>query len=56
MFTAPPLGAAPLPVPPVLVLLVVAVGAVGVVVVVDVMVIVADPIVSFGCFVTEKGL
>ena len=53
---APPLGAVPLPVPPVPAPLVVAAGAVGVVVVVDVMVIVADPIVSFSCFIGEKGL
>ncbi len=45
----PPLGAVPA-------LLVVAAGADGVVVVVDVMAIVADPIVSFSCFVKEKGL
>ncbi len=56
MFTAPPLGAAPPPVPLVPVLLVVAVGAVGPVVVVDVMVIVADPIISFNCFARGKGL
>ncbi len=53
---APPPGAAPLPVPPVPVLLVVVVGAAGAVVVVDVMAIVADPIVSFGCCIREKGL
>ncbi len=53
---APPPGAAPPPVPLVPALLVVVVRAVGVVVVVDVMVIVADPIVSFSCFVREKGL
>src|SRR5216683_4356684 len=53
---APPLGAAPLPVPLVPVPLVVVVGAAGVVVVVDVMVIVADPIVSFGCCARGKGL
>src|SRR6266851_6679381 len=53
---APPPGAAPPPVPPVPVLLVAAVGAVGAVVVVDVMVIVADPIVSFGCCVKGKVL
>src|SRR5216683_792270 len=53
---APPPGAAPPPVPPVPVLLVAAVGAVGAVVVVDVMAIVADPIVSFGCCTRGKGL
>src|SRR6266851_430996 len=53
---APPPGAAPPPVPPVPVLLVAAVGAVGAVVVVDVMVIVADPIVSFGCCIKGKVL
>ncbi len=55
-FVAPPPGVAPPPVPPVPALLVVAAGAVGAVVVVDVMVIVADPILSFGCFIREKGL
>jgi len=47
---------APPPVPPVPALLVVAAGAARVVVVVDVMTIVADPIVSFGCFAEGKGL
>src|SRR6266851_5893030 len=56
VFKIPPPGVVPPPVPPVSVPLVVAVGAVGVVVVVDVMVIVADPIVSLSCFVREKGL
>src|SRR6266851_4446466 len=56
-FVAPPPGAAPPPVPLVPAPLVVAAGAVGVVVVVvDVMAIVADPIVSFGCFIKGKGL
>ncbi len=53
---APPLGAVSPPLPPVPVLLVEAAGAFGAVVVVDVMVIVADPIVSSSCFVKEKGL
>ncbi len=56
VFEIPPPGAVPPPAPPVPVLLVVAVGAARVVVVVDVMAIVADPIVSFDCFVKEKGL
>src|SRR6266851_136858 len=56
VFEIPPPGAVSPPAPPVPVLLVVAVGAARVVVVVDVMAIVADPIVSFDCFVKEKGL
>jgi len=56
VLTVPPLGAALPPVPLVPVLLVVAAGAAGAVVVVDVMATVADPIVSFGCSVVEKGL
>ncbi len=53
---APLPGAAPPPVPLVPAPLAVAVGAAGVVVVVvDVMAIVADPIVSFGCFSRGKG-
>jgi len=50
-----PPGVVPLPVPPVPVLPVVAVEGVGMVAV-DVMVIVVDPILSFGCFVRERGL
>jgi len=53
---APPPDVAPPPVPLVPAPLVVAVGAARAVVVVDVMAIVADPIVSFCCFVEEKGL
>ncbi len=56
VFVAPPPGAVPLPAPPVSVPLVVAVGAAGAVVVVDVRAIVADPIISFDCFIVEKGL
>ncbi len=51
-----PLDVVPPPVPPVPDLLVVAAGVARVVVVVDVMAIVADPIISFSCFIRGRGL